>query len=501
MTFNNVYFPAKDEHAEVDGLLNVPEILNCYTLNSGFDSDYISNEIRLRYPNVKLNLTSGSNRLNIEGTGTLNDQKFMVMFEGEGIRFKILFEKNSDFKKGFVSLEFYNGADHLIKSAVEKCVLSCLISDTEKNIQAKSEKKTKKSESGSREKCSCSTAAVFAADGSGLSRADYTNQAYGLLHVRLSNGAGVDAFICQICNGAVLIATEYTDRPPYTSHAIKLTNTDVEKIKKIDSTRIEEARKKSNSVHAVMEGYLKTGEPDLTREIPEILKSETTGSFCNCASANTYSSGASPILISDFTPEYITHYRYSNHHEYGIFTCKICQTNWFIQSNYCDRPPYVCSAERIEFSKIQNILRYSSKVITEALDYEGIHSLGNILNGQTIDIKALRLKHVPKCQCSDYEDDPDCKTIRAITQLTDSRETRLNYEYKEWYLSVYECKLCKTGWVFYFRIKSNNSKGWGVKKVESQLFEKFLSLGNEPIKSLLEKEGTEGVLKSIETLS
>lgn len=178
MAFHEMYFPNTNEDVEIDPLLQVPDILNNYTLHSNFDATLIREEIKFRYPLIHLNLNSGSNKLLLKGGENSEDQKFMIVFEGEGIHFKILYQKNQDNPRGFISLEFISGATNGIKTPIEKCVISCIkekSNDQEFILPTTSQ--TNKSESF----CHCFNAPRFASNGMGIVRSDYTANALTLI--------------------------------------------------------------------------------------------------------------------------------------------------------------------------------------------------------------------------------------------------------------------------------------------------------------------------------
>ncbi len=79
---------------------------------------------------------------------------------------------------------------------------------------------------------------------------------------------------------------------------------------------------------------------------------------CNCDKANLYKSGGEPMNIKEFTTSYETLFEHKDLEEEGVYKCLSCNTLWYIKSDFTDRPPYTCWAERItkdDFNKLMRV--------------------------------------------------------------------------------------------------------------------------------------------------
>lgn len=103
---------------------------------------------------------------------------------------------------------------------------------------------------------------------------------------------------------------------------------------------------------------------------------------CKCHIAKTSSSGGSSYSISDFTSNCTTHYSYSNWDVYIVFTCDDCGINWFIQSDFVDRPPYINRAYEIPQQEVDNINRWEYDKLNKLIEDKGLRVIfSDILKG------------------------------------------------------------------------------------------------------------------------
>ena len=82
---------------------------------------------------------------------------------------------------------------------------------------------------------------------------------------------------------------------------------------------------------------------------------------CNCHSTDLYESSGTPMSILKFTSYYETLYEYKNWDEEGVYKCLNCNTIWYIKSDYTDRPPYTCWAERISKDDFNKLMRVKER--------------------------------------------------------------------------------------------------------------------------------------------
>lgn len=102
---------------------------------------------------------------------------------------------------------------------------------------------------------------------------------------------------------------------------------------------------------------------------------------CKCDSANMGTSGGSAFTTSDFTSDATIHFKYSNWDEYVVFTCNQCNTHWFLQCDFVDRPPYLNRALKITEHELRNLLELSKEDINNLVLSKGISIVADILKG------------------------------------------------------------------------------------------------------------------------
>lgn len=100
---------------------------------------------------------------------------------------------------------------------------------------------------------------------------------------------------------------------------------------------------------------------------------------CRCNTEFYFGSGGSPILPRDITDNYTVHFSYSNWDVYTIFTCKDCGTNWFFQSDYVDRPPYLNRAIKISSDQLANFKAIDSKELDKLIEIHGVRYVAELL--------------------------------------------------------------------------------------------------------------------------
>lgn len=266
MSFNNTYFPAANSSIQFEEfVVKTIDQINTYTTNSFFDDQAILKEIKVQTTLNEKQFFSKSNQITLSNSVSGNSEKFIIRFTGEGIIFKIVFEKNNDWKDGYLALEF-NIDNHSLLKAIEKTVAGFLVA----NPQPK-----------------------------------------------------------------------------------------VEVLKKVNSTELQETLAVAGAV--ALEPVVNFDEP------------------CKCNSITPFSSGASAMQISDFTPDFVSYYSYKNLDELTVFICKKCDTNWLIDARFTDKSTYVNAAKKISAEKSEKIKKQRGTSLDNLIEKSGVQAIVDLV--------------------------------------------------------------------------------------------------------------------------